>query len=51
MIKMDDIIVFKFMADPQILEMMKYFLLANDEKDVCVCTATPLQDSDPKDLA
>jgi hypothetical protein len=48
---MSDVIVFEFVADPQILEMMKYFLLANDEKDVCVCIATPLQDSEPKDLA
>jgi hypothetical protein len=38
-------------ADPHILGMMKYFLLSNDEKNICKCSATPLQDSDSKDLA
>jgi hypothetical protein len=38
-------------VDPYILDVMKYFLLSNDEKDVCKCSATPLQDSDPKDFA
>ncbi|MDR2781339.1 MAG: hypothetical protein LBB21_02665 [Holosporaceae bacterium] len=38
-------------ADPHILNTMKYFILSNDENGICACSATSLQDADPKGLA